>query len=761
MSTCTYCQSSFYGQSLFCCQSCKLLSNWLEGGVAPLNKLNSVSAKWLKYNQLVLESTFNSSIGITEKKFKFYIGGLQCSSCVHLLEDFSNYFPDVIYSKLNYSSRTLETTSKISSSLGTICEAIEQLGYEPTPIKESADYEMARTHENRDDLKRLGVAAAIAGNLMLFSIPVYVGLEGPLAFIFNWISFFIFLPLLFYVAVPFYKKSWGSLLVRRINVDTMIVVALWTGFALSTYNLLQNFGQIYFDSTASFIFLIVATRYWLKRQQDKLIHKNIFSDLFTNEIYEVKSEVRLPAHTLFLSLYQIKKEHLLVIKQNQLIPCDGELISKTAEFDLSFLTGEAFPQVKLRGEKVRAGSRLVSALCDFHCKTEAIDSELSQALAKLEIEHESKSEIQTLSDLISHRLTLVVFSLAAVFFAFTYRYLGIEAFQRCLALITIACPCAVAFGTPLAHSLGLKKALRKGYFIKSSAVFEKLSHIKKIIFDKTGTLTLPQLSLVEIFPPNLCNEYKSVILGLENASLHPVALTLKALWKEMPTASIEKVTEVAGQGVEANYSGHLYQLSKAYSDEAHEIMQVDFFVDQLKVASLSFEEKVKPEAALVISKFNQLYFKTMMLTGDIRHRALAVAKSVGIKFENVYFEQSLISKQMLVKKENPCLFVGDGLNDVAALSEAYVSFAIQGAFESTLQVSDIYAPKKNLSSLLEIIDWSHKIHQTVKTNLAFALFYNLAGGACALLGFINPLVAAVLMPISSALIIAHTTWRLR
>ena len=761
MSTCTYCHSSFSGQSLFCCHSCELLSNWFDVGVAPLSKITSVSAKWLKYNQSELEATFNSAIDSEDKKFKFYIEGLQCSSCVHLLEDFSIYYPGVTDSKLNYTTRTLTVKAKSPVLLGTICDAIEQLGYQPTPIKEPADYEIAHTNENRSDLKRLGIAGAVAGNAMLFSIPIYVGLDGDLAFIFNWISFLIFLPLLFYVAVPFYKKAWGSLLVRRVNVDLMIVTALWAGFGLSTYNLIQNLGPIYFDSTASFIFLIMGTRYWLKQQQDKLLHKNIFADLFENELYELKNEIRLQGHTLFLTFDQLKKDQLLIIKQNQFIPCDGELISGTAEFDLSFLTGEAFPQVRLRGEKVRAGSRLVSPCCDLICETEAVKSELAQALGRLEAEHSAKSEIQTLSDLIAHRLTFAVFTIAAAFFTLTYRILGVESFQRCLALITIACPCAVAFGTPLAHNFGLKKALRNGYFIKSSAVFEKLNHIKKILFDKTGTLTSMQLKLVETFPSEISDEYKSIILGLENSSSHPVALTLKSLWTSVPPVQIAKVTEVAGRGVEANLNEHFYQLSKSFSVEADGLMQVEFFVDQVKMASLAFEEKIKDEAQDVISKFNQLHFTTMMVTGDLQHRALAVARAVGIDSGNVFFEQSLLAKQAIVKKENPCLFVGDGLNDVAALSAAQVSFAIQGAFESTLQVSDIYAPKKNLNSLLEIMTLSKKIHRTVKANLAFALVYNSIGGACALLGFINPLVAAVLMPISSGLIIAHTTWRLR
>ena len=151
----------------------------------------------------------------------------------------------------------------------------------------------------------------------------------------------------------------------------------------------------------------------------------------------------------------------------------------------------------------------------------------------------------------------------------------------------------------------------------------------------------------------------------------------------------------------------------------------------------------------------------MMLSGDRRSRAIEVSKKLGIRPAFVFAEQSAESKKEIIKQQNPCLFIGDGLNDVPALSEAYVSFAIKGAFESTLQVSDIYAPKKNLKSILEIIGLSKKIHRTVQINLLFALLYNAIGGVFALLGMINPLVAAILMPISSFLITMHTAWRLK
>jgi P-type Cu+ transporter len=756
MDLCAYCQAPVLDGAQFCCQSCELLSAWLIKGELPLAAKKSVSLEWQKYNYKDIEDQFNSSKCPLYKKFRFYIEGLQCSSCVHLLEDFPRYYSDVTASKLNYGQRILEVQLNPNGKLGEVCQAIVSLGYKPTPLNEETGEEQARRDEQKNELKHIGVAGAVAGNAMLFAVPLYAGLDGSLAIVFRWILFFSFLPLLLYVAVPFYRKAWGSLLARRINVDMMITVALWAGFVFSTYSLVVGGDDLYFDSSASFIFLILVTRYFLRRHQDKMLRTNIFDDLFMNEAYEMAD---IGAES-FTSFKNIRQGQSLRLKRNQLLPCDSELESEQGAFDLAFLTGEAYPQVRHKGDKLLAGSRLLSQHAVVYCKTASLESQLAQALNSIEIKS-SNSQIQSLSDLVAHRLTLVVFSVAVVFFALTYQSLGFEAFKRCLALITIACPCAVAFGTPLAFSMGMKKAAEHGFFIRSEDVFEKLSSISKVIFDKTGTLTSSQLALIKTFPEQISDENKSIILGLEKASLHPLALGLQEAWNQVSMTDIKNVTEKAGEGVESVYDQHTYQLKKSAQDNGNGAIQVDFSIDGKRTAYLFFEEKIRSEAADVVDGFYKQNFEVMVLTGDKRPRAIETSKKLSIRPHHVFSEQSSESKKEMIEKQNPCLFVGDGLNDLQALRSAYVSFAIKGTFESTLQVSDIYAPKKDLRSILEIIGLSKRIQAVVRMNLLFAIFYNTLGGLLALAGFINPLVAAVLMPISSFLITSHTVSRLK
>lgn len=760
METCLYCHTQFSGSGRFCCNSCSILYAWIKEGKSPAKENKTISQEWEKYNFAEIDRKYNlnNNNNSQYKRFKFFIEGLQCSSCVHLLEDLPLFEKKIVSSRLNFSKSLLEVETSSDFALGELCQEVADLGYRPTPLLQESDYDSAKQLENRRDLIKIAVAGAIAANEMLFSVPLYAGLKGDLATAFKWISFALFLPLLFYSAQEFYRKSFISLMVRRLSVDMMIVVALWAGFIFSTYSLIKGGDELYFDSTASFIFLILTTRYFLKKYQNKFIHKDIFTELFVNEVYEVARG----ENSVFRTSYdQIKENQIIKLHRNQLAPCDAELLSGECEFDTSFLTGEAYPFKTHKHDKITAGSRLLSKDALLLCKVESHQSALAKSLKSLELVGEVKNKFQSMADLVSHRLTLVVFTIAAGYFFLTYESQGVEAFKRSLALITIACPCAVAFGAPLAQSIGLKKAFKEGFYIRSESVFEKLFQIKKIIFDKTGTLTSTHLELIKTFPNNLAEEDKEIILGLEKQSVHPVAISLKNAWAGTAVKNISEIREVIGQGVEGIFNGRTYRLAKPLQQSSGDSLQVDLSVDGKIVAYLFFQEKLKQESAKLVDKLYDRDYSVMLLSGDGRQRALEIGKQLLIRPAFVFSEQSEDSKREIIKKENPCLYVGDGLNDLKALREAAVSFAVRGPFEATFQVCDIYAPRKNLLSILEIIDLSKKVYRVIESNLMFAIFYNSVGGVLALGGFINPLVAAVLMPISSILIITHTVWRLK
>jgi Cu2+-exporting ATPase/Cu+-exporting ATPase len=240
-----------------------------------------------------------------------------------------------------------------------------------------------------------------------------------------------------------------------------------------------------------------------------------------------------------------------------------------------------------------------------------------------------------------------------------------------------------------------------------------------------------------------------------------VALSLKKEWSDLPMTPISGVRDIIGSGVDAEYENDYYRLVKSPRTHQSDAIQVEYSVNGRVLAYLYFEEKIHEEAPALVSHFQKLEYDVMMLTGDHRSRAIPIAKEVGIRPAHIFADQSAESKKTFIESQNPCLYIGDGLNDLPALNAAFVSFAIRGQFDSTLKVSDIYAPQKNLTALLEIFDIAKKIQSTLKANLFFAVLYNTVGGIMALLGLIDPLVAAILMPISSVCITLHTVARLK
>lgn len=757
MSDCVYCHGINSTSSQFCCQSCELLFNWFDGSKNPLTTTLNL-AKWGHYQNPEIEAQFNlAEAGKNTKHFKFHLEGLQCSSCIHLLEDLPIFEPKIIKSKINFAKSVLEVEISEKMNLAELSATIESLGYSPTVFKELPDYEKAKRQEELSELKKIGVAAFVAANEMLFAVPLYAGLKAELATVFKWIAFVLFLPLLIYVASSFYKRAWSSLVTKRVSVDMMIVVALWGGFLLSTFSLVTGREDLYFDSTSSFIFLILSTRYILRFHQNKFIKKDLFVDMFKDQVYEVIKKNR----SVYKVFSEVEQKDRVKLQQGQFLAFDAQLQSEKCLVDISFLNGESLPHSYYKGDVLLAGSTVLSADVEVECVQISKLTQLSKTLGQIEMLANDKIKYQTLTDIVSHRLTVVVFSVAALYFLLSYADLGYEAFKRSLALITIACPCAVAFGTPLAHHLGVRKALRNGFLIKAENVFEKISRVKKIIFDKTGTLTSSNLKMVRTFPVNLDEEIKSIILGLENNSLHPVALALKKHWNEVTPAKLDNSAEIIGRGVVGEYEGFNYELIKNYDEQNSNLIQVDFKMNGVAKAYLFFEEILRPESRAVIQDLYAKDYEVMLLSGDKRSRVLEIARKLAIRPAMAFSEKSFEDKAQFVSEQNPCIFVGDGLNDLTALKQAEVSFAVRGPFEATLQVSDIYAPQKKLSAVLEIIQLAEKVQTTVNGNLLFAVFYNATGGVLALMGFINPLVAAILMPISSLIITLHTVWRLK
>lgn len=746
---CKYCGT--WSQQSYCCHACEVL----DAGFSELTKAAQLEDAQFSYLDLP-ENQSLYLLSADNRRFKFFVAGIQCSSCVHLLEQISELHAHCKLARLNIANSELVIELDPSGKLSEIAALIKAMGYEASIIKANEDSDENNRLEARKDLKRIAVAGALAGNIMLFSIAIYTGAAGTLLAVFKWLNFLLFLPFLFYVAVPFYRGAWASLKMQKIHIDLPIVIALLTSSGLSFYSLLSGTDQFYFDSTASFIFLILVARFFVKKAQQKFLSpQNVHSQIRTETYVLVDSATSTITEN-------IKQGQNFIVSQDQAIPVDGILLSENALIDTSFMSGESVPYTFTKGMRLYAGYKLLSSSIKMSCELPLEKTRIANLLGKSQENLLAKNSYLTLADKLAEKLIFYVFIIAAVSFVVLGLTLDFtEAFHRTLALIVVACPCALAFGSPLTMAMAFRKSQKKGIAVRNANVFEKMNRIQNIFFDKTGTLTYGQLQVHEIWPKKLDQNTINIIIGIEKISYHPVAFSLRSYFKNWnEEISFTNHQEVFGSGIKGHLGSDFFELktlSTNLFDESIDIA-VALYKNKELVCRIYLQDKIREEAAAIIAQLHTQGKNCYLITGDRKRKALAIAEQCGLQREQVFAELYPEDKKDIITKYPHSLMIGDGVNDTLAMSSSEISVAIKGSAEIALASSDIFFLRSGLNPLLELFSVNERIHQTLKRNLVLSLSYNTLAGILALCGFINPLWAAVLMPISSVVILFSTLW---
>lgn len=760
LDSCRYCGTKTLG-SLYCCDACEVLdSHQIRSlDLSASNPYAYLDAK--DFRDLYRQSTTQ------EYNYVFFTEGLHCSSCVHLLEKLPQFCEGIIDARVNFGQSTVAVQLQETASLGRVAQAIEELGYKPILLAPQDDPQEKYTKENRLFLMRIAVAGFCAGNTMLFVIPVYAGLAGAWAVAFNWISFGLFLPVLLFSALPFLQGAWNSLKYKVINVDLPITIALLSGFGLSTYNLIRGDGAIYFDSTASFMFLILSARYLLKRVQQSYLAPTRTASFFQGEKF-----IRLNGKTENLTLLDETQETVpwnkivagdfLIMQKGQYLPADAKLISAKATMDMSMFNGESLPRDFSQGMILFAGTKVLDETIQVEAQGTFSDSKMGQMFRQLDQDSYLKSNFVTLTDRLAQKLIMIVFSIAILFFIL-YSFINpSEALNRSLALIVLACPCALAFGSPLTLGLALKKAQKLGILLRSSNSLEKILKVRNVFFDKTGTLTEGSLGLVYTAPVVIPVELQQVLLSLEATSYHPIAFALRKAWKnDFSLLPVTGAEEILGKGVHGIINGKFYEI-RHLSENTHDSeLGVELFEDGLSLCRLYFVDTLRRDSAAIITTLKNKGLNCFLLSGDKKSRVQTVAQECAIPQGQSFGELFPEDKAEFMQKYSHTCMIGDGANDSLSLQKADVGIAVKGSVDLSLQSADIYFTRGGLHPLLDLLQLAQQTRKVLVRNLSISLIYNTIGAVMALLGLINPMMAAILMPISSIIIIISSIWGFR
>lgn len=733
---CLYCESKpALPGDRYCCEGCRNLAR-LAGKSQDLSRPEDPA----------LIRHFGRGGGAVVQ-FECSVEPLACEACLQGLARLPQIFPGLLDLQWKRSDSVLSFQFRKGQEFpAQVFEFLKSL--ELAPRWRRPGEKSPASNARRAQVLRLGITGALAGNLMLFAIPIYGGLTGSLRTAFEWTQALLFLPVLFWSARPFFRTAWMSLRMKELSLDLPLAAAFLAGSIASYASLAQGGHDLYFDSLAGFLFLILWSRSLLENSLARHLEAPGLDRFFEQPLFRV-FEGETARDVLW---NEIRAGQEFELRSGDRLPVDGRLLSAAAEFETSWMNGETEPHLRLQGAEVQAGIRLISGPVRVLASGTATETEFARILGQLSNSGE-KLRVTTEAHL-GTALVLTCFSLIAALFLF-FPDLGLaEILRRGVALLIVACPCAVSFAAPLARARAGRLAFRRGFWIRDPQAWAGLLNPRRIAFDKTGTLTGGLLTLAP-HSPMVDHHWKRIILSLENVSRHPVAESLRRIWGRMPLLPVQEAREIPGRGVTGVIEGVRYELKSSPSSE--ETLRVELFRAGQKAIEIELQDAARPGLAGILSALGSK-FELFLISGDKNARVSRFAEEFGFPRGHAWGELAPAEKQAKLEEVRPDLYFGDGTNDLPALQKAPVSFAMAGASLEAQAASDILMLNPDLGKLESLFEIARETRNLNRRNFALALVYNVLAGAAALTGFIGPLGAALLMPLASLALLGSTLW---
>ncbi len=745
MTVCAHCGQSFLQTktlSTYCCEGCRLASR--------LSELIQAGPSSNEFEHLDSEE-FRSLYTSAEKplRMSFFVEGLHCSACIHTIENIPEYRSEVQSIIVDYSVSTIDIQLKDkNASFGSVARLIHDLGYRLKALKPDETPQELLKKEFRQWIQRIGISGALASNIMMFAISNYLGADPSFRKFFDGLSFVLFIPVILYGMWPFYLGFYRGLKSNQITIDGTIVLAAWTGFLLSTWNYFSGVGSVYYDSLASFLFLILLTRFFVWRLQVKF-------SLQSSDFNVIGKDYALLADSLTkVPLSSLKKGDRIRLEVGDSVPVDGALVSESAEVDSSLMTGESRSVLLAQGNLLRAGERILSPFAIVEVRAVGTQTWLGGMLEDIRKKAMAGTSALTKTDSYARILTVVVFGLAALVMLGPWGLGPTEKMERALALLIVACPCALAFGAPLAYAIQLKRALDRGVLIKSADVLNRINEVDTVVFDKTGTLALPNPVVTGwnwVNPPTSTDW--DILYSLEAPSQHPVANAIKKHLRDKHCSLLVLQNWSENRGVSAEWSGSVYRILP-HGDI------YKFYKGEELLASIQILTSLEETSRKVVQFLTQRKMEVWMLSGDSFENSHRVAEVLGIPSHRVLYSQTPDSKSQFIRglqaNNKRVLMAGDGANDSLALTDAYVGVAVRGAMDVSLQSSSVYLLRQGVSQIPELFNLGKYTMTTLTRNYLIAIIYNAISGSAAILGLVGPLSAALLMPVASGILILNT-----
>ncbi|MBI5626810.1 MAG: copper-translocating P-type ATPase [Nitrosomonadales bacterium] len=708
----------------------------------------------------------------TSTHIDLQITGMHCASCSARLEKVLNKLPEVAATVNIATEKAHIAYDPHRTDITDLIKAVQGAGFDAHPMRDFAAENKERAAAYRQEQIQFFIAVLLTLPLLAEMLLMFTGIHAMLPGSLQWL---LATPVQFWSGRRFYTGAWSSLRGGGANMDVLVALGTSAAYLLSCAVLLFNLDQpIYFEASATLITLVLLGKLLEAHAKGKA--SSALEALIN--LQPKMAHVERDGVMLELAVELMKVDDVFLVRPGESVPVDGIVLEGSSSIDEAMLTGESMPQGKRQNDKVYAATINRNGL--LKCRALAVGShtQLAAIIRLVEQAQGSKAAIQKLADQISAVFVPVVMVIALLTFAgwwmagsgFTI------ALINAVAVLVIACPCALGLATPTALVVSTGRAAQTGILAKDAAALERAHKLSVLIVDKTGTLTEGKPGVTDLLPASGISqdELLKTAAMLAQGSTHPLSRALldHAQSRQVTLAQASGINEVSGHGLHADIGGKHYLLgSPAYASSegvAIDEQQILALQQQGKTVNalardgvllgyIAFADQLRASSSAAVAQLTAMEIRVVMLSGDNQATAQAIASQAGIaEFRAEVKPQDKAAHVQSFKADNLIVgMVGDGINDAPALAAADVSFAMRSGSDIAIEAADITLMRNDLMSVVDAISLSRATLKKIRQNLFFAFAYNVLGIPLAMLGMLNPVIAGTAMAMSSVSVVSN------
>jgi Cu2+-exporting ATPase len=687
---------------------------------------------------------------------------IHCAACISGVEGVLGATEGVKGARVNLTLKRAQVEAGSDITADDLVEVLESAGYEAHELDTTALRATETDKAGRDLLMRLAVSGFAMMNVMLLSVAVWSGAEGPTRDMFHWISAAIALPTIGFSAQPFFRHAWTALRAGRLNMDVPISLAILLAVATSLWETSLSGEHAYFDAAITLTFFLLAGRYLDHRTRSAA--RSAAEELAALEVPRVSRITDDGEEQIAMSALAVGD--LIRVRPGGRMPVDGEIVDGQSELDRSLLTGETRPIYAGPGATISAGEVNLTGPLTIRASAVGRDTSLHRMADLVAIAESGRSRYTSLADKAAklyapgvHILSALAF-LGWYFYTFDLR----TALNIAAAVLIITCPCALGLAVPAVTTAASGRLFRKGLLIKDATALERMAQVDTVVFDKTGTLTAGAPEVTNLGDHSRQN--LGITLALAEGSSHPLSQSLaKAISAAgVPAAKVTEITEVPGHGTEGRWKGRTVRLGRAIwvgGGDSHEtcawLRVGDTVADPFR-----FADQIRDGAEGLVSKLQADGFDVVLMSGDTTPAVEAFAARLGISrwIAEALPQDKAAKVADLTEQGRKVLMVGDGLNDTAALAGAHASISPASALDAARVASDVVLLGNSLEPISDALSTSRKAIRRIRQNFSIATWYNIIAVPLAVAGLCSPLIAALAMS-SSSITVSLNALRLR